>query len=133
MISRVLTFTNRLKVYKFPAWPTLIKKLPSRESVVKNTLVCVVFCGAGDVLAQVSTIGAFHKQPHDQASLNDFDMCTLWNMSDIDCTCHMASCAAFMGPWFAWWYPYLARNYASIWTQLALELMSGPVLLLLLQ
>ena len=55
MISRVLTFTNRLKLYKLPAWPTFIKQLPSRDSVVKNTLVCVVFCGAGDVLAQVST------------------------------------------------------------------------------
>ena len=32
-----------------------------------------------------------------------------------------------MGPWSAWWYPYLARNYTSVWSRLILELLTGPV------
>ena len=44
---------------------------------------------------------------------------------DTTRTLHMALSAAFMGPWFAWWYPYLARNYTSVWTRLGLELLTG--------
>ena len=40
----------------------------------------------------------------------------------------MAMSSAFMGPWFAWWYPYLAANYASIWTRLGLELFTAQFL-----
>ena len=40
-------------------------------------------------------------------------------------TCRLLITAAFMGPWFAWWYPFLAAKYASIYTRLGLELFTG--------
>merc|ERR1711892_1327455 len=87
---------------------------PSVNSIVKNTAICVVLCGGGDVLAQVFLHGGNLEK--------------LKTGYDTRRTFHYAISGAFMRPWFAWWFPFLARHYASVWTLLGLELLTTPFL-----
>ena len=118
MIAGVVKCVRLLSKYQLPITPvrrstTLAKygPAPSVNSIVKNTAICVVLCGGGDVLAQVFLHGGNLEK--------------LKTGYDTRRTFHYAISGAFMGPWFAWWFPFLARHYASVWTRLGLELLTS--------
>jgi len=121
MIAGVVKCVRLLSKYQLPLTPvrrstTLAKygPAPSVNSIAKNTAICVVLCGGGDVLAQVFLHGGNLEK--------------LKTGYDTRRTFHYAISGAFMGPWFAWWFPFLARHYASVWTRLGLELLTTPFL-----
>merc|ERR1719234_639555 len=97
--------------------PTILASLPSRASVLSNTIITVGLVGVGDFLVFLNL-----------EQVKRFDYRSFLSNYDFIRTFHMAISSAFMGPWFAWWYPYLAANYASIWTRLGLELLTAQFL-----
>merc|ERR1739838_420114 len=115
--ARLLT-KNKLH-HQIHSQSTKLASTPSKASIVKNTAVCVGLCGIGDFLAQIFLNLDKLKASEYGAFIAGYDTTR---------TLHMAISAAFMGPWFAWWYPFLARNYSSVWTRLGLELLTAPVL-----
>ena len=51
-----------------------------------------------------------------------------WAELDKKRCLHMTVSASILGPWFAWWFPYLNKFYSSYITRTLLELLTVPFL-----
>ena len=132
MLSRAFSFV-RQKSYALMNQVRVRSKLeiPSKSSIALNTAVCVGFCAFGDIIAQVSRHATYFlmiltsKVSLQADKFYHLGPSAVFEQYDIKRTLHMACASAFMGPWFAWWYPYLATNVASLWSRFGLELLTG--------